>query len=183
MQRDEKLAGRKFFTDAEVAEIEEAAVELRLAEIRARHGDAAFELWPELGSEPTEDHRTSLVVDPADGRIPPLTSTARRRQRRRERRFVAARSAEDRSLSERCIMWTPTPISTVYGNNFVHILQTPELVAIYHEVIHGVRIIPLDGGLHLPATVRQLRGDSRGSWRGNCSPACAASEGRSVAVD
>ena len=70
-------------------------------------------------------------------------------------------------LSARCIMWTPTPLNPSFSNNNVLLFQTRDYVAIYHEMIHDVRVIPLDGLPHLGERIRQLRGDPRDHWKGD----------------
>jgi hypothetical protein len=85
------------------------------------------------------------------------------------RRRAAAESAESRSLAERCISWGnegPPMLGSTYNAN-LQILQTAGSVVLSHEIIHGIRTIPLDGRPHLPAAVRQLGGDSRGHWEGD----------------
>jgi len=114
--------------------------------------------------------RTSLIVDPPDGKLPPLTAEG---QKRRDARTAARRergpsdSWEDRSYQERCLLYHGVPpMPTGYNNNY-QIVQTPEYVAIVHEMIHEIRIIPVDGRPHLGGTLRQWMGDSRGHWEGN----------------
>ncbi len=124
----------------------------------------------------TKDHRTSLIVDPPDGRIPPLVPLSPERQRARAARAdAAARFAaglpdnyEDLSLPVRCIIRTDSPpyLPTIYNNDF-QIFQSPRYVAIGPEMIHSARIIPLDGRPHLGGSLRQWLGDSRGRWEGN----------------
>ena len=117
-----------------------------------------------------EDSRASLVTT-SDGRIPALLPEAQKR--------VAERAAftrdhqwdgpESRPLGERCIMWPnegPPMLSEGY-NSDVQIVQGPGFVAIQQEMIHDVRVIPLDGRPHIPSNVRQWFGDSRGHWEGN----------------
>jgi hypothetical protein len=115
--------------------------------------------------------RTSIIVDPADGRIPALTAEGRERieQRRENARIHPADRAQDRSLTERCIYWATAGPPMLPGpyNNLYAIQQTPGYVTILSEMIHEVRIIPLDGRPHLPANVRLWTGDSRGHWEGN----------------
>jgi hypothetical protein len=115
--------------------------------------------------------RTSLIVDPADGRIPALTPDAQRRAaaRAEERRLHPADGPEDRSLQERCILWPAAgpPMMPVGYNNNYQIVQGRGYVAVIVEMIHDVRIIPTDGSPHLPSNVRQWLGDSRGHWEGN----------------
>ena len=76
---------------------------------------------------------------------------------------------QDRNLAERCIAWGnegPPMLGSTYNAN-LQITQTPAAVAIRHEIIHGVRIVPMDGRPHVPSSIRQLGGDSRGHWEGD----------------
>ncbi len=113
--------------------------------------------------------RTSLIVDPPDGKIPALTSEALKREvvRAEVRRSRGlAVSWEDRNLAERCITRGAPKIPGGYNNNF-QIWQTPRYVAILQEMIHEVRVIPLDGRPHAAKNIRLWIGDSRGHWEGN----------------
>ena len=127
------------------------------------------EFWYERGIELTSDKRTSLIIDPPDGRLPPLTSEAAAARRERREYLEAHRydSYEDRSLFDRCIMGFnsgPPMTSGAYNNN-VQILQTPDYVTILNEMVHNARIIPLDGRPH--GSLPQYAGDSRGRWEGD----------------
>jgi hypothetical protein len=124
--------------------------------------------WLERGKT---SRRTSLVIDPPDGRIPPLTAEAQKRGPGGGRgTFGGAtfNSAQDLSLWERCISrGLPGAIfPTVYNAN-VRIVQGPGFVAITYEMIHDTRIIPTGGGQHVGPAVRGYFGDSRGRWEGN----------------
>src|SRR5262249_43970945 len=114
--------------------------------------------------------RTSLIVDPPDGRLPPLTADAQARAAARAdaRRMHPADGPEDRSLAERCLLFNAGPplLSGPYNNN-IQILQTSDHVVILNEMIHDARLVPLDGRPHLPASVRSWLGDSRGRWEGS----------------
>ena len=114
-----------------------------------------------------ETGRTSLIVDPPDGRIPPLTRAAQMRAeaRRARRREHPADSWEDRNLFERCLTRGVPRLPGAYNNNYL-ILQTPGYVVILNEMIHETRIVPMDGRPHLRPSVRQWLGDSRGRWEG-----------------
>ena len=113
-----------------------------------------------------------FVVDPADGRIPPLTAEAQARQAAR----AAARKASgrgpadsytDRSLYDRCITrgLPGSMLPAIYGNSY-RIVQAPGFVAITYEMIHETRVIPLDGAAHLSDRLRHYMGDARGHWEG-----------------
>jgi hypothetical protein len=115
--------------------------------------------------------RTSMIVDPPDGRIPAFTPEAEKRLEaaRAEARLHPADRPQDRSLPERCVFWPtsgPPMLPGPYNNNY-QIVQTPGYVMILSEMIHEVRIIPLDGRPHLPGSTRLWVGDSRGHWDGN----------------
>lgn len=114
------------------------------------------------------DNRTSLIVDPPDGRIPPLTPEGRKRRAKEARGFLGIDAAgpEDLSNQVRCITY-PVPNVLAGYNSFFHILQTPRYVVIFQELIHDARIIPMDGRPHLPENIRQWHGDPRGRWDGD----------------
>ena len=126
------------------------------------------EFWYERGVELTSDRRTSLVVDPHDGRIPYATEYLEQsRVRRLNIRNGFGDSYTDRSLADRCLMGFnagPPMVPGSYNNN-VQILQIPGYVAIMNEMVHNARIIPLDGRPH--GDLRQWSGDSRGHWDGD----------------
>jgi hypothetical protein len=123
----------------------------------------------------TADHRTSLIVEPNDGRIPPLVPLSPERQAARaaraaaNERFNAGLPDEhlDMSLPVRCIIRTDSPpyLPTIYNNDF-QIFQSPGVVAIAPEMIHSARMIYTDGRPHLNKGLRQWLGDSRGRWDG-----------------
>jgi hypothetical protein len=109
--------------------------------------------------------RTSMVIDPPDGKIPPMTQQARERNRAVTRSFD---SAKDRPLTERCLVGSPTGppmLPTLYNNNY-QIVQTPDAVMILAEMNHDVRIIRMNA-THAPQTVRRWFGDSIGHWEGD----------------
>jgi hypothetical protein len=118
-----------------------------------------------------KSRRSSLLIDPPDGRLPALTAEARARaaesqQARRGR--GPADSWEDRNLWDRCItVGLPAVMFPTGYNNNVQILQAPGYVTITHEMIHDTRVIPLDGRPHLSPAIRHYMGDSRGRWDGN----------------
>ncbi len=167
LERPDEVADRELYTDAETAELEANAVERLYEDVAARAGSAAeFELWVDLGTE-LAGNRTSLVTDATDGKIP-RTAAGQQRQDTLGAIFgCTADGPEDRTLSERCIMWTPTPLTPVFSNNNVQLFQTADHVVIYHEMIHDVRVVPLDGRGHLSEDIRQWRGDARGHWDGD----------------
>jgi hypothetical protein len=178
MQRPKAMGERTALTDGEyaqrVAQAQRAATadNEERAPKDARVGIGPPSYWTERG-KPTR--QASLIIDPPDGRIPPLTPEAVKR--RKEARgglgdpaewAGKADSYEDLNLYYRCITRgvTGSIIPVVY-NNGNQILQAPGYVAIRNEMIHEARVIPLDGRPHLSPTVREYLGDSRGHWEGD----------------
>ena len=213
LQRAAKYAGREFFTEAEIAELDKQRAALLGREYRDRDAngrgteqDVAGAYNALFESHKHTGRRTSLVVDPPDGRIPPLTpETQKRRAALREfqlallqatescknrasscregkygppspKRFEQppiystdrlnrADGPEDRSMTERCMA---AQLPDVGG--FRRIIQSPESVSVFYDVGQGQgwqRVIPIGGGPHLPSSIRQRFGDSRGHWEGN----------------
>ena len=171
LQRPKELGLKEFLTDEKVAERDERVGETRNTDRPPRAGDPGTynEFWWERGRT-VANNRTSLIVDPPNGRLPALSAEGERRaetqaQRRRSRGQYD--SWEDRPLAERCIIYRGIPaFPTGYNNNY-HIAQTPGYVAILQEHIHEVRLIPLDGRPHVNEKIRQWLGDSRGRWEGD----------------
>ena len=117
------------------------------------------------------DTRTSLITDPPDGQFPPMTPAgeARREAARLAREKPSrgpADGPEDRPLSERCISYGAPRTGANY-NSYVQIIQSPETTVLMQEMIHDARVVPMTGRPHLPKTIRQLHGDSRGRWDGD----------------
>jgi hypothetical protein len=113
------------------------------------------------------EHRTSLIVDPADGKLPPPTPEGAKLRAAALGRFgrVGA-SAQDLSLQDRCIHYGFPDLFAAYMAVY-RIVQTPQYVAIQLEKIHDTRVIPLDGRPHLSSSMRNYMGDSRGTWEGD----------------
>ena len=186
LERPDDLAGKEVFTDEEAAEFVEQTLRRRNADRRDEDGSrggfingtvqtsdlarAYNEFWWDKGSEIVGTKRTSLIVDPADGKLPALTPEAAKRIA--DRVVIVARPAhgiEDRPLGERCIhqQRTGPPMMPGGYNNNMRLFQLPGYVAILTEQIHEVRLIPLGGRPHLGDTIRQWKGDSRGRWEGD----------------
>ena len=131
------------------------------------HGYNQF--WMDFGTGLTADRRTSLVVDPPDGRIPWIPGVARPGGYGDAFSGTLPAGPEDRPLAERCLMGFnsgPPMLPSAY-NNSVQIFQTPGRVVVFNEMINSARIVPLDGQPHLPPRIRQWIGDSRGRWEGD----------------
>ena len=123
------------------------------------------EFWYDRGfGDDVEERRTSLIVDPPNGRIPPLTPEGERRGRRQR----GYESWESRGIAERCIAGfnTGPPMMPSAYNNYMQIIQTADYVVVFNEMIHDARIVPLDGRPHLADRVPQWLGNSRGHWDG-----------------
>ena len=183
LQRPEELSEREFLTEEEAATLEQATVEreqqlLDRPARRTRAGasvdrgeegalGAYNDFWLDRGTTTIGTRRTSLIVDPPDGRIPTLTTAAATRAaaRRAYRREHPADSWEDRGLNDRCMFTTGLPMVPSAYNNNVHLFQTPDHVVLLIEMTHTLRVIPLDGRPH--GTLRQFVGDSRGRWEGD----------------
>ena len=189
LERPKELAGRASLTDEEVAAMKKKAHELFGGKSDAAFGDTVFLATlsnvqgTKSGFKSTDgdtgdyssvwtverdwDNRTSLITDPPDGRIPAMTADAQ--GRRRANLAAAQRPAagpEDRSLSERCITYGSPQLTEGY-QSYYQFVQSPTSVAIMTEMIHDVRVIPLDGHPHAPSAVQQWLGDSRGRWEGD----------------
>ena len=169
LERPDNLAGQELLTDEERATRDEAgdrAREQRGDTPGAGETGSYNNFWVERGIRLA---RTSLIVDPPDGTLPPLTpQEAKRRAGSEGYRDREPDGPEDRNLYERCISrGLPGAMMPGFYNHNYQILQTPGYVAILVEMIHDARIIPLDGRPHADQRIRQWLGDSRGRWEGN----------------
>jgi len=172
LERPAAMGDRQFLNDAEVQQLESRAAR-RLDQPPDENtpvGTIHAPYWTDAGRKVDEDRRTSLIVDPPDGRVPPMTPEAQQRlaMRRTGGRDGGADGPESRSSLERCITQglPSATLPTLYNNN-IRIVQGPGYVAITHEMVHDTRIIPLDGRARLSPKVHQWIGDSRGHWEGN----------------
>ena len=176
LERPREFAGKEFLTEREAAEYEKQVGERNNADRRDSNPEADLAVgynavWWDRGTKVVSTRRTSHIVDPQDGRVPPLTPEAQKKAdaRAEARRLRPADGPEDRSLADRCIVRgtaVPPMLPAGYNNNY-QILQTSDSVVILVEMIHDARIIPLDGRPHLSKRIHQLLGDSRGRWEGN----------------
>ena len=194
LERPTELADKAFLSNEELATLQARAAVLFNGETDAAFGDSIFRAVLadrndyKSGDGVTEenpegtgnynqfwlidrwfDNRTALIVDPVDGRIPPLTSDG---QARRQARAEARRprneppSGPEDLGGMRCLGGRVPMTGRGYNSNY-QIVQSPGHVAILMEMMHDARIIPLDGRPHLPTTVRSALGDSRGHWEGD----------------
>ncbi len=192
LERPEDLAGKAVLGAEEAAELEAEAA-ANSAALNAPTTDRTQLLpvggnvggynhyWVDQGKTIVDDLRTSLIVDPPSGRLPPLQpglemqalslreDLSGTRPNRTRTAGIGTDSYEDRGLAERCLLGfnTGPPLLPAAYNNNIQLFQTSDYVVILHEMVHDVRVIPLDGRDGLPSRIRQWNGDSRGHWEGD----------------
>ena len=166
LERPEKFAGKEFLTEAEAAELEKAAL-ANTVDRAPREGDAGTynQIWFDPSSKVIPSRRTSLIVDPPNGRIPYTPEAAKAQVRARE---AYGHGNYDSWLGldtgERCITDGPPIYFSGYNNNY-QIVQAPGSVMILHELCRENRVIPLDG---TPSPrIPRLTGNPRGHWEGD----------------
>jgi hypothetical protein len=174
LERPANLKGKEFYTEAEAAENAKKVLGISSWERLGSQAEVHYNM-SQFGLDLSQvkvalSLRTSMVVGP-EGRVPPLTPEAQKRQAERGARNRGHQfdSAENRPLQERCIMFStegPPMLPAGYNSN-LQIVQGRGYVAIVQELIHSTRIIPTDGSPHLAPGVRQWMGDSRGHWEGD----------------
>ena len=168
-ERPSAFAGKSSISDEEAEEFAQQRIESANKDYRGGGAAADVErayndFWWDFGKRIAK--QTSLVVDPPDGRVPPLTSEAQARAAARRGKYD---NPEERPLAERCVLGFnsgPPMIPSAYNNN-MQLVQTHDHVVILNEMIHSARIIPLDGRPHVAANIRSLTGDSVGHWEGD----------------
>jgi len=165
-ERPRELAGKEFLTEKEVKDLEARAAGNRV-DRPPEPGDvgAYNQFWFDSGTSVVKSRRTSLVVDPPDGRVPVKPEAEARRD------YDLAHVADSyqyMSLWDRCITrGIPGGMFPAGYNNAYRIVQIPGYVIIFYEMIHNARIIPLDGKPHISSGVKLWDGDPRGHWEGN----------------
>jgi hypothetical protein len=186
LERPKQWGGRATMTDAELADLKKRVQALQDGG-DAFFGDelilAALEGKEKFKSADTQtgnydqswlsdrvfDNRTSLIIDPPDGRVPPQTAEGRARAARAPDRGNSVNASWlDRGNAERCITYglPSASLPTLYNNN-IQIVQAPGYAVIVHEMIHEARVVPLDGRSKLNEHVQGWIGDSRGRWEGD----------------
>ena len=177
LERPRRLGDKAFLTTEEAAEREQAAFDRNLEawEREARPAEAGENVggynnfWMDNGTRVIE--RTSLVIDPPNGRLPETTEAAQERGRNSPSSFVVEfpESYTDLSTYDRCILGfnAGPPITPAAYNQNVQIFQTQDHLVVLTEMVHTARVIPLQGQPHLDDGVRQWSGDSRGRWEGD----------------
>ena len=179
MERPEDLGDKAFLTEEEAAERERNAVErdIELWEADARRTEAGGSVggynnfWMDRGTRVIGTRRTSLIIDPPNGRLPAMTEAgqARRADGRGSFSDRIQNSYTDFSNADRCLMGfnAGPPITPGGYNQNVQIFQTPDHVVLMTEMVHTVRAVPLDGRPALDESLAQWSGDSRGRWEGD----------------
>ena len=187
LERPAELADREFLTAEEAASLEQdvAARDARLLDRapertaaggnvdRRDDGTPGFynNFWLDTGTSTIGTRRTSLIVDPPNGRIPDLTASGERRaaEQREYQREHPADSWLDLDAGDRCLLGLnagPPIVPAAYNQN-LQVFQTPDHLMLLTEMVHTVRAVPLDGRPPLPEHIRQWSGDARGRWEGD----------------
>ncbi len=168
LQRDPKYGNQRYLTDAEFAK--------RQAMLKKRNELYANEIeenkiglghWAEFGHA---QRMTSFIIDPPNGRLPPLTPEGEKRSKSMRSSWskIVFTNINDFNVLDRCITrGMPASMFPFMYNSGIEILQAPGYVVLQLEIVHETRIIPLDGRPHLPSAIRQWLGNSRGHWEGN----------------
>ena len=189
LQRPENRAAQAQLTPEEIAEIEENARQAAIdadqpSEVRTEPLPVGGNVggynnyWFDRGAGVVDDGRTSLLVDPSNGRLPEVPAGVSRQATedgvsQRPIRFrvggVGSDGPEDRGLAERCLLGFNTGPPVVPGgyNQNLQIFQTADHIVILNEMVHDARIVPLDGRSQLSEGMRQWMGSSRGRWEGD----------------
>ena len=187
LERPDELAGKAFLTEEEAS----AYIQQRIQNSNADRRDGAGterrpgedtdvaraynDFWYDRGTTVVGTRRTSLIIDPPDGKLPPLTAEGQKRASAlaaflRQGVRGPLDSAQTRPVRERCIWWEsegpPLAPMGAYNAN-LQLVQNQDHVVILMEMIHDARIIPLDGRPHLTSSIRHVLGDSRGRWEGD----------------
>jgi hypothetical protein len=194
LERPAEFAGKAFLTEVEAAAFERRTLDVQNRDRRDGDGpsgrgtdgrtdlDRAYnQVWWEYGAKVVGTRRTSLIIDPPDGRIPAVTAEGLKSAEDKRGLWTANGEYEggarglsfdsylDRPMQERCLGWTvtgPPMLPGAYNNN-MEAFQTPDAVVIVNEMVHEHRIVPLDGRPQVAAPIRLWMGSSRGRWDGD----------------
>jgi hypothetical protein len=171
LERPAEFAGKEFLTEQEAAEYARRTLQAVNTDRRDGSNETDLrrnynEFWRDRGTSVVTSRRTSLIVDPPDGRIPAFTAEWGKTRAAQSQEQRQLRGPEDLALRLRCISrglpMVPTP-----NNNFFQIVQGPGYVVILQEMMYEARVITLDQRPHLPPGVRAYMGDARGHWEGD----------------
>jgi hypothetical protein len=172
LERPPQWKDKAFFTPEEAAAWERQVAESHEEPSAppAKSGTGTYNtVFREFGTRTVKTLRTSIVVDPPDGRIPPLTPAAAEARRRRVEAMKNPENAEDTGLQDQCLAFVtagPPLLPYSYNSNY-QFIQTEDAFVVHSEMIHDARIIHLDGRPHLPSNIRLWAGDSVGRWAGD----------------
>ena len=187
LQRPKQWENKKTLTDAEIANLQKFAARITENDGDAQFGDGFIlavlnqiekpksydpgtgnynQFW--VVERDWHDRRTSLIVDPPDGKLPPMTAEGQKRRAAEveHRRAHAFEDPEVFPLGERCVNFGVPRVQAGY-NSYIQIVQSPGYVMILSEMAHDARVIPLDGRPHLDSRIRVWNGDSRAHWEGD----------------
>ncbi len=170
-ERPAALKDKEFFTKEEAAQWESQTAK-RLEDPPPGTGKGIGTYtnaeWREYSMKVAKTMRTSVITDPPDGRIPPLTPAAVEAKRRRQARIDHPAGAEDLGLQDQCLQFQTSiaPMTPFSYNSNYQIIQTGDAVMIETEMIHDTRVVSLDGRPHLPTGLQLWLGDSVGYWEG-----------------
>ena len=174
LERPRELKDKAFFTPAEAEEWDRAFAkrneEPASTPARAGGGTGTYNtVYREWGTRGVKTRRTSIITEPADGRLPALTPAAAEVKRRRLEGLKKFENPEDLGLQDQCLSFLtvgPPMLPYSYNSNY-QIVQTNDAVLVHAEMIHDARIIHMDGRQHAPSNIRSWMGDSIGRWEGN----------------
>jgi hypothetical protein len=172
LERPANLKDKPFFTseEAEQFEREVARRNEEPAPNAKRTGTGTYNtVYREFGTSVVKTRRTSIVTEPADGRIPALTPAAAETKRKRLEGLKKFENPEDLGLQDQCLTFLtagPPMLPYSYNSNY-QIVQTEKAIVIHAEMIHEARIIHMDGRPHAPQSIRSFTGDSIGRWEGD----------------
>ncbi len=187
LERPEDLAEQEFLTEEEAANLEQEAVDRNISLLnrparrtevtdsvdRGADGAPGFynNFWLDTGTHTIGTRRTSLIIDPPNGRLPAVTASGQRRAeaKRTYQQEHPADSWLDYDAGDRCLLGLNAgpPIMPAAYNQNLQVFQTPDHVMLLTEMVHTVRVVPLDGRPPLSDDIRQWSGDARGHWEGD----------------
>jgi hypothetical protein len=169
LERPNQFAGKETLSAEEAAALEQRNAETRVDRAPAPGNPGTYnQFWFDFGTRVVDDKRTSLIIDPADGRLPPMTPEAEKRAAERAERLKRpAEGPEDRPTWERCLLGfnSGPPIMPSGYNNNVRLIQTRDYVVILNEMVHDARVVPISSRPH--GGNRRWLGESRGRWEGD----------------
>ncbi len=169
LERPEAFAGKSHFTPEEARQFVANFHQFTDEVFKELEGDSFVgqDLWLEYGVGIEPDLRTSLIVDPPNGKLPDMTPAGEAKMAAIGKVRMQYRGPEALNTNERCIVGETPPLLPAPDNNYMHLFQTTEHVAFLAEFINDARVVPLDGRPYIPADLRQWQGDARAHWEGD----------------